>query len=165
MKKIILSESDLERIVKRVLKEQELGEDYGNEVPEDAKKVAKDLVGKTVRIFSKARIEAVPRNDISGIYEMTNVSPYVSNDMLKLRFNLTRLTNINGSDIPAQQKKDFNFSTNGSCREGGFNVNSKISITKWGGVVGDFPMKVSDKLSNYLTENFCSTYTKKGTDY
>ena len=163
MKKVRLTEADLVRIVKRVLKEQEeneLAEDYGGDISPEAEKIAKGLVNKTMRIAAKA-------GDVSltGIYKITEAKPNNNRDRLNLGLTLTRLTDLGGSDVNDNSK----YSAGGYCIKNSdgnttFEWGEKIGVSKSGNYF-DTNAKFSPKLKEHLTANYCPTYTKRGTDF
>lgn len=164
MKKVRLTEADLVRIVKRVLKEQEeneLAEDYGGEISPEAEKIAKGLVNKTMRIL----IQSPEVDDLTGIYQITEAKPSNNRDRLNLGLDLKRLTNMSGSDVNDSSV----YSAGGYCTKDAegkstFAWGEKLGASK-NGRYFDVKARFSPKLQEHLTANYCPTYTRKGTDF
>jgi hypothetical protein len=162
MKKVRLTEADLVRIVKRVLKEQEeneLAEDYGGEISPEAEKIARGLVNKTMRVFVKNP------GDLTGIYKITAANPNNNRDRLNLSLDLTQLTNSSNSDV----NNSTQYSAGGYCT-----TDAQGNTTfEWGKKIGgrkngqyfETEARFAPKLQEHLTANYCPTYTKKGTDF
>lgn len=142
MKNTRLTESDLNRIVKKVLNEQEISGDIKNG--------AKQLIGKTVKVLDRGKNALT----MFGIFKITNATPNnKQSNMLGLSLTLNRLTNEYGDDVNDSAK----YYLDGKCygKEFKFNEMSRSKNGQYVDLKGKIPTK---RLTEHLTNNWCSLY-------
>ena len=153
MKIIKLTESDMETIVNRVLKEE------NNSLPEEVESTAKELVGKTLRLVTP-NLEF--KKDLTGIYEIIKTIP-TNKGGLSGQFNLLSLS-LNLKRVADIQTKDVNdnriFYIKGTCFGELFKWDAKIGVNT-NGTYSDLPVRISKKLADHLYNNWCSLYTEE----
>lgn len=142
MKKTRLTEVDLNRIVKRVLNEQELSGDIKNG--------AKQLIGKNVKVLNRGK------NGLTmfGIFKISNATPNnKQSNMLGLSLTLNRLTDEYGDNVNDSAK----YYLDGKCygKEFKFNEMSRSKNGQYVDLKGNIPSK---RLTEHLTNNWCSLY-------
>jgi len=103
MRTINLTEADLEKIVRRVLKESN-----DSQISDEIKNEANKLVGKTMRVLTKTT-----EVDLSGIYEIIKTTPSNKGNynLLSLGLQLKRLTDFSTNDV----KDNSIYYVNGKC--------------------------------------------------
>ena len=160
MKKVRLTEADLVRIVKRVIKENELAEDYGAELSDEIINKAMELKDKTVRVRG---------NEFGGVYKIIEPKPSNNKDRLNLGLTLQRLTDFSGNDV----KDTSAYKLYGTCRlqnDGKqvtgtkFVFNPNIEKIDRGQLVKE-KASISERLTDMLSAEWCPLYTRKGTDF
>jgi len=160
MKKIRLTEDDLVRIVQKVIKENELAEDYGAELSDEIKNMAMELKDKTLLVFS---------DKFGGKYKIVEPKPSNNKDMLNLGLTLQRLTDFSGNDV----KDTAAYHLYGTCQLQ--NDGKQVTGTKFvfkpdiekvdRGQLVSGNARISSKLTDMLSEKWCPLYTRKGTDF
>ena len=153
MRTINLTEADLEKIVRRVLKESN-----DSQISDEIKNEANKLVGKTMRVL-KAGADKI---DLSGIYEIIKTTPSNKDNynLLSLGLQLKRLTDFSTNDV----NDNSIYYVNGKCFGKVFKWEDKIGRNK-NGQYAQVPATLSSKLSEYLFTNWCSLYKKEEIDY
>lgn len=159
MKKVRLTEADLVRIVKRVIKENELAEDYGTELSDEIKNKAMELKDKTILVFA---------NEFGGKYKIVEPTPSNKRDRLNLNLKLQKLTDFSGNDVNDTSA----YYLYGSCElqnDGKQVTGTKFvfhpEIERANRGLSKEKASISSKLTDMLSAEWCPLYTRKGTDF
>jgi len=164
MKKIIrLTESDLVRIVQRVIKE-----DRGTEVTQEIIDYAKGLIGKefNATIYGKDNYDQDRR--ASGFFKITSNDVNTDGNRLNLELYLTRT-----DDMSSRAIKDYSaYALKGHCdHQDKFNFTNAVyqfRARRDGNIINvrDVNFSITGKrLEDTLSREFCPMYIAKGSDF